>query len=185
MIGKTRRLSLLFLAVSLSTLAPRQGLAAPLGGKRPKGFEEALGIEGDRQAKDFEVWQVDGGAPGNVFWPGDAVSFNLRFLNLTDQPIRAKGKVEAMQCGTRTSGTVFNLEFFQIADLGAAPVEVDLPANGSCDVRVDPKIPEKFGGYVLVAELEGRGRCRSLLAHRRPRRAARSRLLPLRHAGLR
>jgi hypothetical protein len=55
-------------------------------------------------------------------------------------------------------GDVWVPHVFKIKDEGAVAVSIDLPADGVQDVVVRPKIPDRFGGYALIADLPSHGR---------------------------
>lgn len=133
--------------------------AGPLRGRPPQGFDETMGLAADKTAKDYAVQEIACSGPANVFWPGDQVQFAFQFSNRTDKPLKAKGRVEIISYGTATSvGDVFELSYFKIKDVGAVPIEVDMAARGWQDVVVRPPLPERFGAYALVVELDGLGR---------------------------
>ncbi len=133
--------------------------ASPISGQRPAGTKEALGLTPEKAAKDYSVQQIATSVPGNVLWPKDEAMFTLQFVNKTDKPIKANGKVEVISYATISDlADPFALKMAKVADLGSVPVQVEIAANGYADVTVKPPIPEKFGAYALVVELDGHGR---------------------------
>lgn len=95
----------------------------------------------------------------NVLLPGEKIDLTYRFTNKTKRCIRANGSLNLIRYRTSVPpGDIWVPHVFKIADEGITPIEVDLPPSGFQDVTVHPEIPERFGGYVLVADLQGHGR---------------------------
>jgi hypothetical protein len=46
----------------------------------------------------------------------------------------------------------------KIADEGDTPIELNLPSSGVQDITITPSVKERFGGYVLIADVPGHGR---------------------------
>ena len=104
--------------------------------------------------------EVAGRAGPNVLLPGEKGTFTLRISNKSSQPLRALGRIEVIQYGTRgRPGDSWSPEMFRIRNASTTSFSGDVPAGGSQILAVSPVIPETFGGYALVADLEGQGRC--------------------------
>src|SRR5208337_2847688 len=92
----------------------------------------------------------------NVLWPGEDATFT--FFVRPGQIYKGPLTVHVVHYGTKGKpGDWWRPVVFKIAETGAAPQEVDLPASGGI-VKVQPKIGSTFGGYALILELGDRGR---------------------------
>ena len=128
-------------------------------GTRVVGEAEELGLDHDHQAHDFGIQEVACSVPANVLWPGEAVSLTFRITNNTGASLAANGTIRAIQYGTKgKAGDIWQPLFYQIAQVDLAPLKVSLAPHASTEVTISPKLPETFGGYLLVAELEGHGK---------------------------
>jgi len=162
-------------AVFMSAMAPavqaRDSGWIGIDFSRPdaKDYEAALGLKPDRLSGaggmhynvngKVSVQLIAANAVGNLFWPGEQPELTLQFENLTDQPIAAKGKLDLYQWGLRIEmDDMWKQHLFRIAECGQTPIEVNIPAKGFQDIVVKPKLPDKFGAYALIVELEGQDR---------------------------
>ncbi|OPZ30654.1 MAG: hypothetical protein BWZ02_00631 [Lentisphaerae bacterium ADurb.BinA184] len=148
---------LAILGVCLLTAATPAG-AAMLGGRPPSGFEQTFGLSPDQKARDYTAQLIESSAPANVFWPGDEAVFTFQFINLTDAPLAAEGRIEILTYITRTGNDVFATSMERTGEAGTVPVTVSLAAKGFNNVRVKVPLPERFGAYALVVDLPGHGR---------------------------
>jgi hypothetical protein len=173
MLGK----NLLIATLALVVFAPTRGwawpqefinLGAESGRRNPQGTANAMrdvfGLNPEfargRWAKNgvVQVQLVQSSAPACVVWPEEKPSFTFQFTNLTDKPLPAKGRVRVVQYEVITNAPgddPFDIGMKKVAEAGEIPISVDLPAKGWQDVTVAPPIPETFGGYTLIVELEG------------------------------
>jgi len=127
------------------------------------GYAETFGLGSAQQAKDYGVEQIGvkaGATTGaNVLWPKETAEFTFRLVNKSQNPIKARGKMDLIQYATKGRvGETWVPDMFKVADVGATPVEVDIPAQGTTTVTVSPRIPERFGGYALIFDLGSHGR---------------------------
>lgn len=127
------------------------------------GYAEIFGLTASQQTKDYDIQEISVKAGNktmaNVLLPGETAEFTFRFTNKTHQELKAKGVLQTI--GYRTSvpvGEVWTPHVSKIADVGTTPIEVDLPPSGTQDITVRPQIPSLFGGYALIADLQGHGR---------------------------
>lgn len=164
MMGFTRRIGL-SVALSVAALAcvaaPVLAMTPPRA--TPSGWQEVFGLPKVAKGEPAPVEQyivnpISCSAPANVLWPGDPLSLTLQFVNKTDQPIEATGKLEVIAYGTKTTDDIFATEMYKIADAGSVPLKVKIDAKGYVNVAVQPAIPESCGGYALVADLGPLGR---------------------------
>lgn len=132
-------------------------------GSEMPGYAEVFGLQKGQQASGYRVEEIEVQAGAstmvNVLWPGESLSITLHFVNETQSELKAHGKVDIVSYGTSVPpGDVWAPHVFKIADEGSIPIEIDLPASGSQDIAIHPQIPERFGGYALIADVEGHGR---------------------------
>jgi hypothetical protein len=132
-----------------------------------KDYQESWGLNPAHYGKDFwgphfndngkvRVHLITSNAIGNLFWPADKPELTLQFVNLTDQPIAAKGSLELYQWGMRIGmENMWKQRVYRIADCGKTPIEVSLPAKGFRNVVVRPSLPDRFGAYALIVSLDG------------------------------
>lgn len=67
----------------------------------------------------------------------------------------------------------------KLADEGGLPVAVNIPAEGFQHLELQPAIPETFGGYALILDLEGEEplfAASIVRTHRNPKPGPRTRL---------
>lgn len=132
-------------------------------GARMPGYAEAFGLAPSQQARGYSVEEIAvsaGSSTGvNVLLPGESVSFTFRFKNKTTRPIQAAGVMQLISYRTQVSaGEIWVPHVSRIANENATPFRLDLPPSGTQDIVIKPQVPERFGGYVLVADVEGEGR---------------------------
>jgi hypothetical protein len=131
---------------------------AAVFGLKPDRLKGAGGMRCNVNGK-IAVQLIAANAVGNLFWLGEKPELTLQFENLTDQPIAAKGKLDLRQWGLRIEmDDMWKQHLFQIAECGQTPIEVNIPAKGFQNVVVKPKLPETFGAYALIVDLEGQDR---------------------------
>jgi hypothetical protein len=141
-------------AVALSA-ALAQGSISWQGKTAP----EVFGLGPDREAKDYTVQEIGCTGQSNVFWPGESVGFTLQLANQTNQPIKVRGQAEVIQYAMTTDPiNWWGMIYRKVAQCGAVPIEVDLPAKGFIDLAIKPVQPKQFGAFVLVLDLPGHGR---------------------------
>jgi hypothetical protein len=127
------------------------------------GYAEAFGLTITEQASDYMVQEIGvkagNSAMANVLLPGESATFTFRFTNKTNKQIHAQGTVHLIRYQTRTPvGEVWAPHVTKIADEGDTPIEVNLPSSGVQDITITPSVKERFGGYVLIADVPGHGR---------------------------
>ncbi len=155
---RTATLVALGLVIAWAVLAAAPCPAQMRDGLKLVSGAPEFGLGPDRQSSAYTVTETECSIPANVLWPGDKARVTLKFTNKSGKPLKAAGRVEVIRYGTRTTTDFWVPEVFKIADCGAVPVEVDMPAGGAATVTVEPPIPETFGGYLLVADLGEHGR---------------------------
>jgi len=129
-------------------------------GSRVVGEAAGLGLDRDRRARDYSLQELSCSAPSNVLWPGEQPTVTLRLTNLTAALLTASGTLHIIQYATRgRPGDIWQPDFVQIREVDALPLAVSgLASKTSVELSFSPKIPETFGGYLLVADLPGHGR---------------------------
>ena len=146
--------------IVLATGATRAQMVT--GSKMP-GYAEAFGLRANEQAQDYAVQEIGvtaGRTSGvNVLLPGERATVQLRFTNKSAHPIKASGTLRIISYRTQVPvGDVWTPHVTRIAEEGSVPIELDMPGSGKQDVSVSPPLPDRFGGYVLVADIDGHGR---------------------------
>jgi hypothetical protein len=121
-----------------------------------KGLDALLGVT---PKATFAVHEIACSGVSNVFWPGDVPSFTLQVVNTTDTPLQAQGSAMTIQYGTSSDPLDgWTQIVHKIADCGAVPVALNIPAKGFVDITVKPVVPKRFGAYALVLDVPGHGR---------------------------
>ncbi len=129
-------------------------------------YEKAWGLNPKWQKRHYsrneklQVYLIKSSAPATILWPGDRAEFTFQFTNLTDQPVKAQGKLLIIQYQiiTRPGTNVFDIGVRKVRDIGSTPIAVDIPAGGWQNVTVKPEIPAAFGGYAGIIALAGQDR---------------------------
>jgi len=124
------------------------------------GADSAFGVEGTTEHFSnngkLRVRLIESSAPANIFWPGEKAVLKIQVENLTSERISAKGFLETVQYSLRTPGEdVFKQEFQKIGSAGRKELSLDIPPKGYQDFEIDSSLPERFGGYAAVLEIEG------------------------------
>jgi hypothetical protein len=128
------------------------------------GYAEVFGLKPAQQAREWSIKQtavqVGKSAGANVLHPGEQGKFTFRFTNKTDSPLRLNGTLEVIPYGTSVKpGDIWVPHVFRInTPTTPIPLTVSLPPQGQTEVTITPPIPAKFGGYALIANMNGAGR---------------------------
>lgn len=161
--GSDQRLNPVFVKVLfLLLVALSECFGQMKTGSEMPGFAEVLGVDGSKAAKDFSVQEIavrtGSSTMANVLWPGESAEITLLFTNRTSRELRARGVIRVVAYGTSVPvGDVWVPHVFKMGDAGSVPIAVDIPANGSQKVKITPVVPERFGGYGLVVDIDGHG----------------------------
>src|ERR1700761_9646653 len=137
--------------------------AQMITGARMPGFTEAFDLSPSQLAKDYSIEEIAvtaGSTTGvNVLLPGEHVSFTFRFKNQTSRLIKASGVMQLISYRTQVpAGEVWAPHVTRIANECSTPFQLSLPPSGTEDIVIEPRVPERFGGYVLVADVADEGR---------------------------
>ena len=128
-------------------------------GIRVVGESKELGVDPISRSKDFTVQEIASTASGNVLWPGEKASFRFRITNVTRVRIVDEGAIKVVHYTTGgMPGAIWEIALSSHAEVDSVPLKVDLAPLASTEITIEPKIPETFGGYAFVAELNGHGR---------------------------
>jgi len=115
-------------------------------------FEAAFGLN----AEGWSVAQSTCSLGANILYPGEAAAFT--FFIKPETPYHGAVKLEVNRYGTRMRPEAPDQPvIYLIEKLGTTQIEAQIPAEGAF-VTFTPDIGELFGGYLLVLELEERGR---------------------------
>jgi hypothetical protein len=147
------------LAIGCNSTADAQMIT---GAKMP-GYAEAFNLTAGQQAKDYSVQEIAvkaGSTSGiNVLLPGEHISFTFRFSNQTSHFIQASGVMQLISYRTQVpAGEIWGPHVSRIANEGSKPFQLSLPPSGTEDIVVEPDVPERYGGYVLVADVGDKGK---------------------------
>jgi len=108
------------------------------------------------ETETIRAVQIGGSAPANILWPGEKAEVTLQIVNKTDTPLRATGKLRVVPFALRTDPTdMFRVGIRKVGAAGSVPLTVNIGPKGYQDVVIKPTIPETFGGYALILELDG------------------------------
>ncbi|NLH97888.1 MAG: hypothetical protein GX446_00155 [Chthonomonadales bacterium] len=165
----------LALALLAALAVTRPASAQMVTGRDMPGYGAAFGLLPSQIAKSLEVRQVGvsvGDSEGaNVLWPGEQAKFTLRFTNKASSAVAVVGRVELIRYATSVqTGDVWVPHVRKLADCGQTPLKLDIPGKGQTEVTIEPKVPEEFGGYALIADLGDQGRlfCAALVRALKP-----------------
>ena len=132
-------------------------------GRAMTNFGQAFGLSAgsgvsSSEPKSLAAVFAGGTAPGNILWPGDKPTFDLKVSNRTNLEIEQTAKVDIISYGTKgTPGDVWTPVVEKIANDGSVPIVISLPPFGSQSITIAPDIPERFGAYALVADFGSNG----------------------------
>lgn len=127
------------------------------------GYAEAFGLTPAQTSKVFAVKQTGvraGDVEGaNVLWQRETARLEFEIENLTDSPQNLSGYVETIHYRTEVqTGDWWVPHVYRLGVVGTVPLSVSLPPRGTVRVPVKPRVPETFGGYVLVFDFGEAGR---------------------------
>lgn len=163
-IHRFRRSHCISICIFASALVISSAICAQMvTGARMPGYAEAFGLTADQKATEYSVEEIAvaaGTSSGvNIVLPGESIEFTFRFKNLTDHPIHSSGVMQLISYKTHVpAGEVWSPHVSRIADEGSTSFQLDLLPSGTEDVYVKPSVPERFGGYALVADVHSKGR---------------------------
>ncbi|WP_260703695.1 DOMON domain-containing protein [Edaphobacter flagellatus] len=148
-----------FLLISL----PVRLIAQMVTGAKMPGYAEAFGLNASEQAADYTVQEIavkaGSDTMANVLLPDEKLVLTYRFTNKTKQRLHAHGMFQLIRYQTAVAvGDIWVPHVSKLAEEGVTLFEVNLAPEGFQDVTVRPAVPERFGGYVLIADLTGHGR---------------------------
>ncbi len=136
-------------------------------------YKRVFGID---PALEKYKWSSDGvvsvqligcSAPATIFWPGETARFQLQLENRGKEELGVRGRLRAipyrMLCATDNFAVprLIWLRTLQRAPgevAASAPLTAKLAVGGFTNLDVELALPERFGGYGLVLELDDRGR---------------------------
>lgn len=129
-------------------------------GEQMARFGEVFGVKTNQREYPFSVTLVQSSVPGNILFPKEQGKFTLQIVNNENQPLSAKGRVRVIAYGSHgTPGDIWVPVLHRNGedDVQTLPIQVEAPAKGFFDLTITPNIPERFGSYALVVELDGKG----------------------------
>lgn len=149
----TALLSLLFLTAATACAQMKTG-------EQMKNFDAVFGVTTNRRTYDFDAILVQSSAPGNILHPGEQPELVIQVVNRSGKPISARGSLQVIAYGSRgIPGDIWLPELYRAeADpVAVLPVKADIPADGFTDLNLSLRVPDKFGAYACVLEIEGHG----------------------------
>lgn len=129
-------------------------------------YAKAWGVDVEAYASQFskndtvQVQLIKSNIPANVLWPADKAKLVFQFKNLTDKEQTVSGHFDLDQHEARNQalGSIGQTRLRKVADIETIPFTVVLPPNGAKHITIEPQIPERFGGYVIIVDLDEAGR---------------------------
>jgi hypothetical protein len=139
---------------ALPLLLPSSAHAQMVAGTGMPGFDSALGL---RKAK-FEIQELGEQGSTNVLWPGERLKTLMRFVNKTSLPLTLKGHWNIVGYSTKVpEGDIWVPHVSQIDSRPGPPISLILPPSGAVIETISTDLPNRFGGYGLVAECADQG----------------------------
>jgi len=134
-------------------------LAQMVTGRSIPGFDEVFNLSGTNQLRGLEIVQLSSRPSANVLWPNEQPEFEYRVTNLSSNVISSIIRFEIIHYGTKSRiGDIWTPEMFRFSGVGSVEIKLEIGALKSTNIIIRPKVPEKFGGYGIVAEVPGLGR---------------------------
>jgi hypothetical protein len=152
------------LALLLSSAALACALDLPGSLRDPAPFKTAWGVDPADFANrfnrigDLTVVMTASSLPTNILHPGETVTCTVRFQQPVTAPRTRTLDLILLAYEFRTPGEdYFQVEPIPLGEVDRQRVTVSFTADGTQTIRVTPTVPERFGGYALLAEdQEGR-----------------------------
>lgn len=145
----------------LGLASPGSPLSAQMQtGEQMSRFGEVFGVKTNQREYPFSVTLVESSVPGNILFPGEQGKFTLQIVNNENRPLSTKGRVRVVAYGSHgTPGDIWLpvLHRMDEADVQSIPIQVETTAKGFAEITVAPVVPQRFGAYGLVVELDGKG----------------------------
>jgi hypothetical protein len=117
-------------------------------------FAAVFGLDHNPAGANVKVSAVTSNIPGNVLWPGDRATFDIRLQNLADHPLDISARIDVIGYGTKGKpGDVWVPTVVKLSDAGSVPVTIHAEAKAEVKLSVSPPIPARFGAYALVLDL--------------------------------
>lgn len=111
--------------------------------------------------KNLQINLIQTNIPANIMWPKDKAELVFQIKNLTDTPLNIKGyfdidKQAAVESKKKSSLGITVLK--KLADIEHIPFSITIPPKLYKNITINPVIPESFGGYVIIVDIEKQGR---------------------------
>lgn len=122
-------------------------------------YEEVLGLKNHQRSYDFDVSCIQTSGIANVFWPGEKINLTFQLVNNTDTRLKQDARIEIIRHGAE--GIPNDIWLAKMVHLGLVQsiiVAIDIPPFGFQNVTISPTIPEIFGAYAFVFDLDSYGR---------------------------
>lgn len=138
------------------SLGARTGYGQMTTAEAMDNFSGAFSLSGKGVEVKQTAFEIAGKPAANVVWPDEEanVTFHVKIEGGYKGPIH----FDVMQYGTAAiPGNMWKPHVFKIADINSSSADVELEAKGGF-VTIQPKIPERFGGYAILLDIPGKGR---------------------------
>ena len=122
-------------------------------------FRECFGLSADAKPPVYRVTMLEANAPGNVFHDGEQPRLTFQIENLTDRPIKTRGRIDVLRYAqSAQEGDQWRPLLRKLEDLPPVAIEVDIAPRGWRNLTIEPRTPATRGGYALVLDLGLLGR---------------------------
>ena len=159
--GHAGLVGLMLLMIATPAAGFRIGWSTPT-----ESFVNAWAVDPDHAEQRFQsdgrlrVQLIDTNIPANLLRPGEQAELTFQFQNLTAEPMPVRGAFDVFeqQAYNEDPGSLGVTGLRRTRDVARIPFELEIPAEGFKNLTIDPELPERFGGYVVIADVDGHGR---------------------------
>ncbi|MCG9894742.1 MAG: PA14 domain-containing protein [Fimbriimonadaceae bacterium] len=133
------------------------GDAQMVTGSDMPGFAEAFSLPA--QASGIRVRLLEASTGTNVLWPGEQATLTLRLDNLTERTMSVRGRVDVI--GFRTEippDDIWTPHVHRVSAERQDAFQAELAPRGGTEIKVRPRLPERFGSYGVVLDFGQEGR---------------------------
>jgi hypothetical protein len=122
-----------------------------------KNFDATFGLE--KKPADLEVKPLTCSLGPNILHPGERATLTYWIENRGDTPLQGTFKVHVIPYGTRIpAGDIWTPSVRKLSGATEGQVRINVPAKGGAEIKIDPNVPARFGGYGIVFDFGSKGR---------------------------